>query len=356
MISNELLSYFEQSANAVFVADAEKIEYCNSAARRLFPHICEKSDVSLLNQGVTVGDKPCVISASLCSRQVNISVLPLGGSAVYTVYIREGDSADDIYLRPALRVMRDALSTMKISGDLIAQHIDSGDDERTAKYMATMAHSYYKMARIVGGLSNIEGCRAESRNVRCFDLARLCYELCDTVSAVTADRGTKLTYNGDTSGVLFEGDAVELERLLLNLLSNSFKYTPEDGEITVRLAAVGGRLLLSVSDTGCGMADEVLSSVLNGGFAPKAGVDPRRGVGAGVGIVRKIAEKHGGSLFIESREGEGTKAVISLPANTGNGRELHTPVSEYEAYGMGTILTELADILGYEAYMPRFAD
>jgi len=359
MVSKELLGYFEQSLNAVFVSHAGKIEYCNTAAHKILPGIHTGDNDTRINQGVIKGDSPGVFSAVICEKTFNVAVLPRDDCTVYTVYeISElEESGNPGYLLPVYSALIEALSTMKISGDLVSQYFEGREDDKTAKYIAAMTHSYYKMARIVSNLSNIENLHTETkRGVEGFDIAGLCCKLCDTVSSITEDKNVKLTYIGPEQDVAYCGTASEVERMLLNLLSNSFKYTPAGGEIKVRLQKENKRLLLSVADNGYGMSAEELSCVFSRGDVDRETTDTKKGTGLGLRIVRRIAEKHKGGVFIESHEGAGTQVTISLPLRTDVPEALCTPVVKYEAYGMGTILTELSEILSYKAYMPEFTD
>ena len=112
------------------------------------------------------------------------------------------------------------------------------------------------------------------------------------------------------------GDPVRLKQVLLNLLTNAIKFTPEGGEVTVRLArADGGAVALDVDDTGIGIAPEDIATALTpfGQVVPQDG-EQREGTGLGLPIARCLVERHGGTLTIESRAGGGTRVRIVLPA------------------------------------------
>jgi two-component system heavy metal sensor histidine kinase CusS len=128
----------------------------------------------------------------------------------------------------------------------------------------------------------------------------------------------------EAKGVTLEGghlapcpvraDADQLRRLLFNLLDNAIKFTPAGGTVRVRLDGSDGSAILTVSDTGVGIAAEHLPHVFERFYR----VDPARGqeasgTGLGLAICRSVAGAHGGDLRIESEVGRGTRVTLALP-------------------------------------------
>lgn len=116
-----------------------------------------------------------------------------------------------------------------------------------------------------------------------------------------------------------EGDAVyadepSLRTLLLNLLDNAVKYTPAGGSVTAHGRAVGGGYELSVTDTGVGIPEEHLERIFERFYRVDRARDRATGgTGLGLSIVKHIAEAHGGSVHVRSREGEGSTFTAFLP-------------------------------------------
>lgn len=107
-------------------------------------------------------------------------------------------------------------------------------------------------------------------------------------------------------------DAAKLERVCYNLLSNAFKFTPSGGKITVNAANAERGIILSVSDTGCGIAPEQRPFLFERFFrAPDS--SSTQGTGIGLAIVKAFVEAHGGEICVNSIVGKGTEFTITLP-------------------------------------------
>ena len=143
-------------------------------------------------------------------------------------------------------------------------------------------------------------------------------ELVDAVvtALAPAAAGGGLVLEAETCGapVPVAGDAVQLERVLLNLVSNAVKFTPAGGSVRVRAAVVGEEVVVEVVDTGMGVPqaeqDGLFARFFRASNATAAAIP---GTGLGLTIVRSIVEHHGGSLSVVSAEGEGTTVTVRLP-------------------------------------------
>jgi signal transduction histidine kinase len=112
------------------------------------------------------------------------------------------------------------------------------------------------------------------------------------------------------------GYADQLQELFLNLLTNALENTPAGGTVTLEAeapaAARGGPLVrVAVADTGPGMTSEVLAQAFEPFFTTRAATG---GTGLGLAICKRIAERHGGRIRLESAPRQGTRATVELPA------------------------------------------
>ena len=110
------------------------------------------------------------------------------------------------------------------------------------------------------------------------------------------------------------GDPRAFKQIILNLVSNAIKFTERDGTVTVSAAVEGPRLVLRVSDTGVGIADDDLKRIGNPFFqAGKTYQRRHEGTGLGLSIVKSLVGMHAGEMTVQSRIDEGTTVTVALP-------------------------------------------
>lgn len=115
--------------------------------------------------------------------------------------------------------------------------------------------------------------------------------------------------------VLALGEPLELERVVLNLVSNGVKYTKPGGRVDVRLRQEDDRVVLTVRDTGIGISAEDQQSLFSEFFRSNNPEALRvEGTGLGLSIVKRIVDRHAGTIEVASRLGDGTTFTVTLPA------------------------------------------
>jgi signal transduction histidine kinase len=116
---------------------------------------------------------------------------------------------------------------------------------------------------------------------------------------------------------LVHGDRDRLEQVLGNLLENAVKYSPDGSEIFVGVEDRGDHVVTSVCDRGIGIPSDEIAQVFER-FHRGRQVSSTNygGLGLGLYITKQIIERHGGAIWVESKEGSGTTFYFTLPAET----------------------------------------
>ncbi len=180
--------------------------------------------------------------------------------------------------------------------------------------MDEMVQDFLDLACIDAGLFELECEPVNPREITQEAAAALRREIAakgQALDLVVADELPTLT-----------GDRRRLRQVLIHLLSNAHQYTPEGGQITLRVAPTGTNgasgVQWQVSDTGIGMTQKEIEQAFGHFFRARQGqVRSTRGLGLGLTITRTIVELHGGEMQIQSEYGQGSTFSVTLPAASG---------------------------------------
>jgi len=141
---------------------------------------------------------------------------------------------------------------------------------------------------------------------------------CARAAQVLASRkGVRLKLENDSTSIALNADEELIKRMILNLLDNAVKYTPEGGEISLALEKHNGSAEIVVRDTGIGLSQTDQQRVFDRFYrVDKARSRALGGAGLGLSIVRSIVEAHGGNITIDSTPRHGSTFTVSLPLAT----------------------------------------
>jgi signal transduction histidine kinase/ligand-binding sensor domain-containing protein/AraC-like DNA-binding protein len=152
-------------------------------------------------------------------------------------------------------------------------------------------------------------------NLAMGDIVSFAKEIGDSFKEVAGSKQIKLSFSSSMTEYNTMFDRDKMERILLNLLSNAFKFTPKGGSIELRVATgLSSNLKISVSDTGIGMTDEVRQKIFDRFFQANENQDVlNQGSGIGLSITKEFVRLHGGTIEVESRPGKGSVFTVMLP-------------------------------------------
>jgi two-component system sensor histidine kinase SenX3 len=164
------------------------------------------------------------------------------------------------------------------------------------------------------------------------DLAALACDVLDGFRGRAAAAGQTVTYRGTDpvdDRCRVAGNARQLREAMKNLLSNAAKYSPPEAAIDVSVRRTDESVRLAVSDEGQGIAESDLERIFEPSVraAPDAG-DADSSTGLGLYLVRRIVERHGGTVEVDSTPGVGSTFVLRLPAADGGDRSEQTKSGE----------------------------
>ena len=218
-------------------------------------------------------------------------------------------SAQRQFTGNAAHELRTPLALMQAQLELFsAEHPDMRPE--TAEFLTLLREQAERLIQMTRTLLEMSNLRQVARNER-IQLAPMIEEIFTDLAPLSDKRGVTLTAEGN--GIMTGSDAL-IYRLIFNLTENAVKYNRQGGSVRVSVTQKPEKLLLRVSDTGCGIPKEYQRSI----FQPFFRVDKSRsreygGAGLGLSLVWEIADLHGGSVWVEESSDKGTTIAVELP-------------------------------------------
>ena len=218
-------------------------------------------------------------------------------------------SAQRQFTGNAAHELRTPLALMQAQLELFsAEHPDVRPE--TAEFLTLLREQTERLIQMTRTLLEMSNLRQVARNER-IQLAPMIEEIFTDLAPLSDKRGVTLTAEGN--GIMTGSDAL-IYRLIFNLTENAVKYNRQGGSVRVSVTQKPEKLLLRVSDTGCGIPKEYQRSI----FQPFFRVDKSRsreygGAGLGLSLVWEIADLHGGSVWVEESSDKGTTIAVELP-------------------------------------------
>jgi PAS domain S-box-containing protein len=231
---------------------------------------------------------------------------------------REVERANQLkseFLASMSHELRTPLNAVIGFSDLLLEETVGELNEKQKRYVSHIAQGGRHLLALIGDildLSKIEAGRLELR-METFLAADAISEVLTALRPSAATK--KLALRSDVSeGLEIVADRVRFKQILLNLMSNAIKFTPEGGEVGLDARAGGSFYRIAVTDAGIGIAPEDVQTIFES-FRQVASSTKgiREGTGLGLAITRRLVEAHRGRISVESRVGRGSRFVVELP-------------------------------------------
>jgi PAS domain S-box-containing protein len=200
-------------------------------------------------------------------------------------------------------------SNMLLAGRLKGEAHDHALEiiHRNAQSQNQLISDLLDVSRIISGKLRLD--------LRTVELPAIIEAAVEATRPAAEAKGVRLTTELDPHAGPINGDADRLQQVVWNLLTNAIKFTPEEGEVLVKLESAESRVEITVQDSGIGVPAEFLPHIFERFRQADPGTNRiHGGMGLGLSIVRELVELHGGTVKAESEgEGKGMTFTVSLP-------------------------------------------
>jgi signal transduction histidine kinase/DNA-binding response OmpR family regulator len=197
------------------------------------------------------------------------------------------------------------------------------------------AHHLLQLINDILDLSKIEAGQLDFRGED-FQIAQALPEVLSTIRPLAMAKNIQVEQKA-TSGLSVHADRVRFKQILYNLLSNAVKFTPKGGRIEIDYHEAGNFVSISVKDTGIGIRPEDQAAVFEEFRQLEAGAEPsHEGTGLGLAITKRLVERQGGIIALESAVGKGSQFTFTLPAGSAATTTVSTGKSSLDSAKGGT--------------------
>lgn len=347
-VSSRVLSL---SAEAAVLVRGGRVVYANAKAEGLLGADCVGKPLRELFSREIVEAQAAVFTADteIAGKRLNVRTAKLDDMQAF--FIAPVELPPALINDAFLYAMRSALMNLHLSADLGRSRAEETRDEELGRLLCSLQRDIARISRLLENAAVVRGIAAGELAVskEAMDLAALCRSTVEAVSLLRRDVCFSFGCDGP---VCLYADRVLIAQLLHNLIANALVHAEGCTKIAVSLIPTQTQVILSVSDDGCGVGEEMMGHVFEryrSGFSLDS-LD--RGAGLGLSVVRGIAQAHEGTLMLESRPG-GTSVRVSL-ARGNCPAVLRRP--EDETPDMRALLAGLSVCLPPECFDARYLD
>lgn len=349
---NDVLGMLDMMLRPGFCVKDHTIVKVNQAAQSLFLAPGYEI-VPLLQTGVEEYESftqgVLHLTLNLAGEDIGASVTRLEDLDVFLLE-QEADDRELKAMALAAKELREPLSSVMITAERLFPLTALQDDPQTRNQVARLNRGLYQMLRVLGNMSDA-GRMPEADRQELRELSGLFREIFEKAQAVLVHTGLELRYQGLAGPVHGLANVQQLERAVLNILSNAIKFTPPGGTIDVTLTRRGRFLRLSVQDSGSGISENVRGNLFSRYLRQPAIEDSRFGLGLGLVLIRSAAACHGGAVLIDQPDGVGTRVTMTLDLERRSDAALRSQIFTVDYAGeRDHWLVELADSLPVEQY------
>lgn len=326
-----------------FYVENFKIVQLNAAAEGLL--LCPGMDIrplidSGLEEYASFQGGCLYLRLRLTQTAIGASIVKQNGMDIFLLDTQECDSALQA-LSLAARELRGPLAAITASADAL-----QGEDAQ----LALLNRGIHQLLRILGNMSDA-GRRPSAAQQETTEINALLSEVLEKAAILAEAAGVTIRYQGLEQPIWCLADREQLERAVLNLISNALKFSPSGGSVDVSLTRSGKMLRFSIRDNGPGFAQNLLGSVFNRYLRQPCIEEGRYGLGLGMVLVRTAAACHGGAVLIDQPDGSGARVTMTMAIRQNTSGMLRSPILRVDYAGeQDHTLVELADCLPADLY------
>jgi signal transduction histidine kinase len=213
--------------------------------------------------------------------------------------------------------LKTPLTSIIAAAGLLAEELEATSDESNQKLIQTIIHNANTLeTRLAELMDTVKtGSGKLQLQLEPVDVKSLLQGIGWQFSPLLQGKAQNLNMELPDSLPIIQADGQRLEQVILNLMTNATKFTPEGGNITLRARKQDSSLVVEVQDNGIGIPEDEQARIFKPYSRLSADRQRHQGLGLGLSLVKQVVELHGGKIWVESEAGKGSTFAFSLPLN-----------------------------------------
>jgi signal transduction histidine kinase len=231
------------------------------------------------------------------------------------------DAAKASFVSLVSHALRTPLNTLTGFIEIVLDQPVGPLNERQREFLGYARESGQALTQLVEDVTLLGRADEGSLALRCtpVDVLEVARRALRTIETTADARNVRLSLRAEGEALSLEGDGERLTHALVKLLENAVKFSPEDGNVTLTVMAIGGVVEFAVFDEGIGVAPEDAERIFTRFYqAERTAKSHPGGYGLGLAVARAIAQAHGGDVLVESAPGEGATFTLRVPMSMAN--------------------------------------
>ncbi|WP_376701664.1 sensor histidine kinase [Clostridium tyrobutyricum] len=244
-------------------------------------------------------------------------------------------------LKTPLNVIFSAVQVLDMNDDLTSKNYVV----KEKKYLQIVKQNCYRLMRLIENLLDVTKLNSGflKLSLHNSNIVSFVENITQSIVPYLDEKGIQLIFDTDTEEKIVAIDTDKMERIVLNLLSNSIKFTDKGGKIFVNIVDENDHVLIKFKDTGIGIPQDKIKLIFERfGQINKSLRRPCEGSGIGLYLVKSFVELHGGTIDVKSKLGVGSEFIVNLPAK--NVSENHDEIAIDSDSSLNKINMEFSDI------------
>lgn len=251
-----------------------------------------------------------IIGASKIARDISIKAEAERQRELYTQRLKELNGFKDEFMTMASHELKTPLTVILINMQLLESMVSAGLQK---DFVNKTINQVNKLSRLISNLLDVSKAQAGQLILEpeLFDLNSLIEETCLNLQHTTNNQ--LITFNNYHQTLMVSADKNKIEQVVVNIITNAIKYSPNDGKIIINAVKKGKDILVGISDEGIGIPGKDIENIFMRFFRVSGSASSFAGSGVGLYIASEIIKMHGGKIWAESEIGKGSVFHFFLP-------------------------------------------